>query len=241
MNSARHYFLLLPVMTLALSAGNAEAVNIAGSGTAIMGVNSAINSSLGTPYIQFGSTTSINDGFTTGATVDTYNGGQAHQGSPVSYSGITWGVPRTDFITSLAFTNAVYFDGGWFGPNNSGPGASSTVTAPFLLEPIIQVTVDGGFTWTNVAATSDYVATMTGTPTPVAFGPPSMRTSTFTLTTPVTGINGIRFIGSEGGTASGGFLAVTEIGVNAELIPEPSAMALAGLAGAVLLRRRRVA
>jgi hypothetical protein len=231
--------LFLPALVLAISTREAGAVNIAGAGTAIMGVNSGINSSLGTPYIQFGTTTSINDGNTVGPTVDTYNGGQPHVASTASYSGITWATPRTDFVTTLSLTNAAFFDGGWFGPNNSGPGASNALTPAFIIEPTIQITVDGGTTWTNVAATSNYSATMSGAVLPVAFGPPTILTSTFTLTAPVTGINGIRFIGSEGGTASGGFLGVTEIGVNAEAVPEPASMTLAGFAGVLLLRRRR--
>ena len=228
--------ILLPVVALALSAGSVSAVNIAGAGSGIMGVNTSINSALGTPYIQFGSLTSLNDGNTTSAPIDTYNGATT---TPVSYAGIVWGSPRTDFITSFTLTGATFFDGGWFGPNNSGPGASSALAASHLITPTIQITLDGGTTWTNVGASSDYVADMTGTPTPVAFGPPSFRASVFTLDTPITGIRGIRVIGQEGGTASGGFIGVVEIGVNAEAIPEPGSLALAGLAGAVLLRRRR--
>jgi hypothetical protein len=37
----------------------------------------------------------------------------------------------------------------------------------------------------------------------------------FELVEPVTGINGIRIIGTEGGTASGGFLGVLEVAVHA--------------------------
>ena len=61
---------------------------------------------------------------------------------------------------------------------------------------------------------------------------------TFNLTTPVTGVNGVRLIGTEGGTASGGFLGVFELGVNANPIPEPSLLSFAGLA-ALAFRRRR--
>lgn len=231
--------IVLPAIIFAFGVREAGAVNIAGLGTGIMGVNTSVNSSLGTPYIQFGTFASINDGSTVGPTVDTYNGGQPHQAFTTSYSGITWATPRTDFITTLTLTNAAFFDGGWFGPNNSGPGPSGTLAAGHLIEPTIQITLDGGATWSDVAATSNYSATMTGTVLPVAFGPPSIRTSTFTLTTPVTGVNGIRLIGSEGGTASGGFLGVTEISVNAEPVPEPASAALAGFAAAMMLLRRR--
>jgi hypothetical protein len=55
---------------------------------------------------------------------------------------------------------------------------------------------------------------------------------------PQTGIDGIRLIGSEGGTASGGFIGVFEMEV--EAVPEPaSALGLAFGAGLLMLRRSR--
>src|SRR6185503_9659738 len=100
-------------------------------------------------YIQFGTTTSINDGNIVSPTVDTFNGGEPHVAGTASYSGITWATPRTDFITTLSLTNAAFFDGGWFGPNNNGPGASGTLTAANIIPPTIQITLDGGTTWSN--------------------------------------------------------------------------------------------
>jgi hypothetical protein len=47
----------------------------------------------------------------------------------------------------------------------------------------------------------------------VPFGEPTSATATFRLTPPQTNINGIRLVGSEGGTASGGFLGVFELSV----------------------------
>jgi hypothetical protein len=47
----------------------------------------------------------------------------------------------------------------------------------------------------------------------VDFGAPTLATAHFRLTPPLTNINGIRIIGTEGGTASGGFLGVFELGV----------------------------
>ena len=80
-----------------------------------------------------------------------------------------------------------------------------------LLEPKVQVTTDGT-TWTDVAATSDYLVAFDGHPLPaVDFGPPTSATALFRLTTPQAGINGVRIIGSEGGIASGGFLGVFEL------------------------------
>src|SRR5690606_3818511 len=42
----------------------------------------------------------------------------------------------------------------------------------------------------------------------------TVATSVFTLDAPVTGITGIRIIGSEGGTSSAGFIGVFEIVLN---------------------------
>ena len=135
---------------------------------------------------------------------------------------------------------AAFFDGGWFGPNGSGPGATGTLDAGHLIEPIIQITLDGGGTWTAVPHTSNYTTALSGVVLPVAFGPPTLATATFNLSTLQTGITGIRVIGSEGGTASGGFLGLADIGVNAEAVPEPATFGLFAATGAFLLRRRRL-
>src|SRR5690606_2189537 len=44
-------------------------------------------------------------------------------------------------------------------------------------------------------------------------GPPTLVTARFDLDEPQTGINGIRIIGPEGGTASGGFIGIFELAV----------------------------
>ena len=54
----------------------------------------------------------------------------------------------------------------------------------------------------------------------VAFGEPTTATATFRLTPAQTNISGIRLIGDEGGTASGGFLGVFELAV-LTTIPQP--------------------
>ncbi|HEX2746647.1 MAG TPA: PEP-CTERM sorting domain-containing protein, partial [Verrucomicrobiales bacterium] len=193
---------------------------------------------LGTPYAHAGQATFVNDLGT--APVDTWNGDQATNATAhVSYVGITFATPRTDFVGSLTLGSATFFDGGWFGPNNSGPGASQPLNASFIIPPVVQVTFNGGATWSTVPSTSNYSTVMSGVTLPVAFGAPTLSTSTFTITTPVTGINGIRLIGSEGGTASGGFMGVTELGVDAQAVPEPGSIALLGAASVLFSRRRR--
>ena len=49
---------------------------------------------------------------------------------------------------------------------------------------------------------------------PAAFGAPTLATANFQLTPPVTNINGLRIIGTNGGTADGnGFIGVFELAV----------------------------
>ena len=224
---------LLFAVLLMVGLVTSNAVNIAPQGTGIIGLNFAIDSTLGTPFEHAGFAGNVNDGNLT-TSVDTFNGGGAET---FSYVGVLFPTLRTDFIQSFTLTVAAFFDGGWFGPNNFGPGASGQLTSEYLTEPTLQITTDGGATWLNRAATSNYVSALNGTRLPVAFGPPTRANpATFTLTAPQTGINGIRLIGSEGGTASGGFLGVFEVAV--EAIPEPGT-ALLVFAGVGLLACRR--
>jgi hypothetical protein len=61
---------------------------------------------------------------------------------------------------------------------------------------------------------SDYLTALNGATIGGGTNPnPMQLTAKFTLNAPVTNINGIRLIGSEGGTASGGFLGVLELSV----------------------------
>jgi hypothetical protein len=178
-------------------------------GTGILGTKDAVDSGTETPVLNAGTASAINDGDLT-THVDTWNNGGT---STASYVGILWSQPLTNPITSLELNLATFFDGGWFGVNGVSPGAGSVLTAADdLVEPVVQVTSDGGANWTTVADTSDYTNALDGHPLPaVAFGPPTLAKATFTLTTPHTGINGIRIIGTEGGIASGGFLGVFEL------------------------------
>jgi Bacterial Ig domain/Bacterial TSP3 repeat len=185
--------------------------NFALTGTGILGTKEALDSGLETAVFNSGSAASINDGDPT-TRVDTYNGGSL---DTVSFVGILWTQPITEPIVTLDLTLSTFFDGGWFGPNNVGPGAGGTLSAATdLIEPRVEVTVDGGATWTPVASTSDYLTAVDGHALPaIAFGAPTAVTAEFQLTDPQTGINGIRIIGTEGGTASGGFLGVFELAV----------------------------
>jgi hypothetical protein len=174
-------------------------------GTGIMGVNDALDSDAGTSYSQAGVPANINDGNLT-TRVDTYNGTATTQ---FSYAGLTFPGPQT--VTSIRMTFATFFDGGWFGPNGFGPGNGGTLGPEHLEEPNVQVTSDG-VTWTTVSHSSDYLTALTGhTIGNTAGVNPSTVSATFTLNSPALAVSGIRLIGHEGGTASGGFLGCFEI------------------------------
>lgn len=185
--------------------------NIASLGTGILGTKEAVDSGAETPGFNAGGASAINDG-NLATRVDSFGIGG---GNTASYVGILWAKPVTNTIIRLELSLATFFDGGWFGVNGTGPGSGgSLTTAEYLSEPIVQVTQDGGTTWTDVAATSDYLKAFEGHPLPaVDYGDPTLATAKFELTKPQTGINGIRILGSEGGTASGGFLGVFELAV----------------------------
>jgi hypothetical protein len=238
-------FLCIAATGFACGVSTASAVNIAPLGTGRLGVNLAIDSSYGTPIANSGATTLINDGlFNNG--VDTFN--TANSTATVSFVGITWATPRLDNIVTLTLTMETFFDGGWFGPNSSGPGNGGTLTPTYLTDATVQfsLSVDPtavGAVWTSVPATSNYLSVLNGHVIGMTGGtnPTVAPAATWTLGTPLTGITGIRLIGSEGGLAStqGGFIGVRELAV--EAIPEPSAfLALMGGAALIgLLRRPR--
>jgi hypothetical protein len=93
------------------------------------------------------------------------------------------------------------------------------VSPTHLTVPSIQTTTNGT-TWTTVPAASvksDYIVKMTGQRIGGGgFPNPAKRTVSFTLLEPVANLRGVRIIGREGGTASGGFLGVWELAVQDE-------------------------
>lgn len=184
--------------------------DIAPSGTAIIGTSTVIEGGTDTPYSQQNTPQVIND-TVANTRVDTYNGGQPNAADPVSYVGIVWPTPRAVAVNRVGLVQALFRDGGWFGPNNAGPLPGGTLTAADLTAPMVQVTMDGS-TWTTVPSSSNYVAMTAGITIPDAGAIPQVR-SAFQLNTPQANIRGIRLIGSEGGYASSGFLGVWELTV----------------------------
>ena len=175
-------------------------------------MNDAVDEDEGTALEHAGVASSLNDGNLT-TRVDTFGNGT--QGT--SFAGITWDAPRPESVRNLVLTMATFFDGGWFGVNRGAPGAGGVLTVADLTpEPVVQVTTDG-VTWATTPATSTYLGAFTG----LAIGGggvinPSVGRATFTLTTPQSGLAGIRIIGENGGTADGnGFIGVFELAVNA--------------------------
>ena len=139
-----------------------------------------------------GLTSYINDGDLVGH-VDTWNNASP---DTLSFVGITWSSPVANPVTRLQLTLATFFDGGWFGVNNSGPGAGGMLSSNVdLIVPDIQVSTNGGVNWANISFVSDYLSALDGHPLPPAFGEPTSATATFRLTPPQTNINALRIIG----------------------------------------------
>jgi hypothetical protein len=171
-----------------------------------------------TPVANAGVVGNINDGDLT-TRVDTWNGDSL---DTLSFLGIVWTNTMTNEVVGMQLSLATFFDGGWFGTNGVGPGSGGVLnTNDYLAEPVVQVSSDGGVTWNNAAVSSDYLIALDGHPLPaIDFDPPTLATAHFWLTPPQTGINAIRIIGAEGGTATGGFLGVFELAVLARF-PQP--------------------
>jgi hypothetical protein len=216
-------------------------------GTAIFGYNNGSTLVLGTQYDHAGNAGNLNDGqTTTGGGDDSF--GQPNPSN--GYVGAEFTLSPTMQVNSVVFYGHNFVDGGWFGFNGIGPlGAQDanhepTLTAANLIVPTLQFTTDGGQTWVNdTLVTNDYISAFTGTE--AANGAPT-NPATFTLTVPLTGIDGIRLIGEDGGTASGGggFLGADEFQVFAgAAVPEPStwALMLGGVATLLFCTRLRFA
>jgi hypothetical protein len=139
------------------------------------------------------------------------------------FAGVLFDSPQFG-VTSVRVQNYLANDGGWWGPTQTTNGGAALGFAD-LVSPQVQVTFDGGASWTNVPfVTSNYRTqyngAIRGTEFPNATSGP-LATMTFQEQN---GINGIRLIGEGAGPADGtGFIGVTEFevyGVAAELMLE---------------------
>lgn len=169
---------------------------------------------------------------------------------PTSYIGLTGGtlqsVTTITPVIALQVNFALFYDGGWFGPNGQDSlndeeiASGGTMQAPLTaldlsVLPALEITTNGT-TWTPVAYTSNYVSQLEGI---YHYNEVISPTVTFTLNTPAQGIEGIELVGESGGESS--FVGISNFVVDA---PEPSTYALLGaglLALIGIARRRRLA
>lgn len=126
------------------------------------------------------------------------------------YVGVLFAEPQFG-VSSIRVQNYLANDGGWWGPTSVVSGGSPLAFSD-LLAPQVQVTLDGGATWTNVlGATNNYAALYTGRVRGTGFpNATSGPFATFSFA-PQNGINGIRLIGEGAGPADGsGFVGINE-------------------------------
>ena len=184
--------------------------NIAIVGGGLIGTHTMLGTTLGTPAWQAGFPEDVTDG-NIYSRVDNWN---ASTFAPYSFVGAQWPTNANVNVGSLRVIFATFNNGGWFGPPNVGPGGNGLLTAAHLEMPTVQITRDGGTTWSAVPHMSDYLTVLIGhrnggapnpsaTPTPVA---------TFTLNEIATNVSGVRLIGREGGHTQG-FVGVFDLSV----------------------------
>lgn len=221
--------------TAAYTVHNALPANLARTGAGIIGINNeATLTSLGVANANAGTAANINDG-NPASRVDSFSSGAYTH----SYVGVVWDAPVPYAITAIELRLALFGDGGWFGRNNDGPGSGGALSqANHLVAPIVQVTTDGGATWTETAAGSNYLDALNGHPIGGGeFPNPNPADVRFEFATPLSGINGIRVIGEEGGTVGGGFIGVFEFALTDIRATQPAergalqAVALEGITG----------
>lgn len=197
------------VVAVVVIAAQAPAVNIAPAGFGITGNAPTNDGSLGVLRQNAGAMGNVNDG-NSASRVDTFGSGNA-----LDFTGVLFPGGPVDGVSSISIQHAVFFDGGWYGPT-AGPGSGGVLSQGDLTVPQVQATNDLGKTWFNVSSTSDYLDRLNAHPLPaVNFGAPTNPgPATFTLDSPLHGINGIRLVGDGGGAADGsGFLGVFEVAV----------------------------
>lgn len=190
-------------------------------GTGIIGVKTALDGTPGSSVIHAGTAANIIDENPT-TSVDSWNASGA---GAYSYVGVTFGT-NLQTVAQLKVRFASFINGGWFGPTNTGPGGGGLITPAHLVEPVVQITTNGGTSWTTVPHTSDYFNVLTGHKVGDGtsgnfFSVTTTHPVTFTLNTPAENINGVRLAGLEGGSAQG-FVGVYDFAAYSMAPPAPS-------------------
>ena len=214
--------------------------NLAPSGNSQLGVATDLFGSDDHAIEHQGSASEINDGvFVQNLSPDAFiinadgqsgaSGNGADTFSPefgshsYDYAGVLFSSPQFG-VTSVKVQNYIANDGGWWGTTQVTNGGVPLTLAD-VVSPQVQVTFDGGLSWSNVTSVlSDYRprynGVIRGTEFPNATSGP-LATMTFPEQN---GISGIRLIGEGAGPADGsGFIGVTEFevyGVASELTLE---------------------
>jgi hypothetical protein len=242
--------LILLALVLAVPGAAWADTNIAPDGTVIMGYTTAGDDSVyGTNYRGNGGPLSnLNDGITSaGNSVDEW-GQPGGSNNSDAFIGIMFSSPVTSLqLNSVDFYGSIFGDGGWWGKQATAADGSSgdfatTLISSVLVVPTLQYTTDNGVTWNDLTNSNDYVTQYTGVKAPNG-GNIAMPEVVFTADFPVSDFDGIRLIGPNGGFANGGFIAATQIELQAGAVPEPStyAMMLGGLALLGFCVRRKTA
>jgi hypothetical protein len=217
------------LLALACTSGALAQENIAPLGTPIIGASSSLTT-LGVIVDHAGPIEETNDGVfnanlapngflidadgqlgPNGNGVDTFAGGVTE--NRFDFVGVLFDAAQYG-VSSVRVQNFIANDGGWWGENGVVAGGVPLLAAD-LAAPNVQVTSDGGATWSTVVSLSnDYVAQLTGVVRGTGF-PFATSTPFATFNIPQqNGIDGIRLIASGGGPADGnGFVGVNEFEV----------------------------
>ena len=201
----------------------AASFNLAPDGDAFLGAGSTTSGSSDVVIVSSGLLGSINDQFVAapgpfniraGQSVDTFTGDAANNSRIFDFVGILFDTPQNG-INSIRVQNFAAADGGWWGAPDTIPHDGIPLAAAELIAPTVQVTTNGGTTWTTVTSTSNYVTTYTG----VVRGNGVPNASAGPLATfnfaSQSGVNGVRLVGEGGGNAGAGpgFIGVIEMEV----------------------------
>lgn len=211
-------------MALALSAGSQAApFNLAPEGDAILGAGSDLAGSDDVAIYQAGIINVVNDqdvaapgpfNIRVARSVDTFTGNPDDDFRLYDFVGVLFDSPQNN-VSSLRVQNFIANDGGWWGPPATVAMNGVPLVAEDLTAPDVQVTTNGGATWTTVSSTSNYITSYAGVVRGVGVPTSSAGPlATFNFASQ-SGINGIRLIGEGGGNAGSGpgFLGVIEFEV----------------------------